>query len=562
MDVTRRRPQARVAFLGPDKRLLIPEPETLVSVKTLKSKASPTGAFEIVFAPITTPGQRRSNQYQTTVSGAPDQWFDALRPMSLVFIALGNDADLQAVEQIFSSTRTSASGASLGSQTSTSVAVQRAMVMVGVIDSVEVDAVVTDQGPKRAVHVRGQDLAKFLAADTIRPIWTVDPDQVQNGVRPGLVVIGHPQSSSSAGVSEADALAFITRMSPVAGTGFLATMLRDEFHSVSEVAKALLDVAPSLHVTFANGQTVRDYLPDPVVDPSLDLFRIFAMNTYLMFQGSVWEAVQRIAPAPCAECFLDTVGFGAQLVLRRPPFARPAMMPYSGRVNQAVVRTATTADEGLQISSADLFTRDDFTSVPSRVIPNGTPGQCYHTITAAEIIGLQKKRGDNGVITQYQVLHKDMADGDPRLLSTIYPILTDVPASFQFGTRPMQAMIPWWSGTVSNDNTTTDPTAYVLDDPKIIEVAAGESTRLYYYFRDNAEFFEGAIEMRGRPEIRIGDRVWLADSADDMIAYVEEVQQSWEFGRPFITTVGYSRGHPKSSTKRLATYDTDPPLGL
>lgn len=356
MDVTRRRPQARIAFLGPDKRLLLPEPETLISVKTLKSKAAPAGVFEVVFAPTVVPGQRLSNQYQSTASGAADQWFDALRPMSLVFIALGNDSDLQAVEQAFTTTKSNNAGAVLGSSTTTSVPVQRALVMVGVVDSVEIDAVLTEQGPKRAVHVRGQDLAKLLTADTIRPIWPVDPDNVDTALRAGVVALGHPQSGTDAGVLKADALAFIQRMSPVAGVGFLATMIRDGFAPVPDVAKALLDVAPSLKVTFANGQAVRDYIPDPNVDPRFTEFSIFSTQTYLMFQGSVWEALNQLAPSPCAECFLDTVGFGAQLVIRRPPFARPAMMPYSGRVNQAVIRTATSADSSLPVSDTDLFT--------------------------------------------------------------------------------------------------------------------------------------------------------------------------------------------------------------
>lgn len=63
-----------------------------------------------------------------------------------------------------------------------------------------------------------------------------------------------------------------------------------------------------------------------------------------------------------------------------------------------------------------------------------------------------------------------------------------------------------------------------------------------HWYQHNIEYLSGTIVMRGAPEIRVGYRLDIQDTARPMSFYVEGVSHSWEFPSQMTTTLTVTRG--------------------
>jgi hypothetical protein len=211
---------------------------------------------------------------------------------------------------------------------------------------------------------------------------------------------------------------------------------------------------------------------------------------------------------------------------------------------------------------------DQFTSVRSRVID-----EPYHRVEAEDILVSALGRSSTGAVSQYQVVPSILVQGDMNELASTTGVtgayIYDLAAANRFGTRLMQAVCPWdlepppETAVIPRDADLSEQnfdTAKLQGTVTVTEraLAGAETVRLYYLFRDAAEFVSGSLTIRARPEIRIGDRI-LLPSAGNLIVYVESVQHSYRFGQAFATQIGFSRGQPLAVTTRLAAYDEPSP---
>lgn len=562
----RRRPRVRIAVLGEQTTLI--EPESVVSVQTEKTLGSPAGAFDVVLKPQAEEGMRRNNAlYRSPLSPLTDRWLELIRPMSIIYIALGTDADLAVVDDVFQQVkRGDVSPVDLTSALSAErrSVVQQAVVMAGIIEYANTDIVVTPSGPQKSFHLAGKDLSKLLLDDGLRIALGLESDALHETNATGMVLVGSQRpgkgTTKPLDINNPETEAFLTRILPQDPKSWFAAVSQGNQATVTlgDALPKIVDLAPSQHVQLANGRAMREYLPVVNVEDSLKTARVQPFTHFYFHQGSTWDALNLVAPRPIAEVFLDTVGFGAQLVVRRPPFLRPAMMDGADQLLEKVLQHASIPKD----TWSATWTRplvgavDQFTSEPLRVV--STPAhQAYHVVRASEIVSVQWMRGDNDAMTQYQVVAELAAQGPPLAQPYAVPIATDVPQSMRYGTRPGQFSCPWWSDQ-AGAGLVASPDGTPVNYNASYALSCVELVRLYYYFRDNPEFYSGSLTILGRPEIRIGDRLFFPDFG--LLVYVEKVRQSYTMGQQFVTQISMTRGQPKDATRRLVSYDQDPPV--
>lgn len=564
--VARRQPAVRILFVGETVTPVIPE--MVLSVHTTKSLGDPNGVFEILLKPGVLASSTRSNASLRTDS-APlgDWWLSNVRPMTLVHIAFVTPTNVAEVDRVFR--------AAVDKGTSPHSLVQdppseilESVVMTGLVDEVLLESTITRHGPERVVRVTGRDLGKILTEDTQRMVTAnsgvvaeVREVDQQGAHGAQTMLLGSPGGDNRHGWNRG--LESTRR--------FLARLMFLDKQNWAQVASfggqggppthlpllisQILEDAPGLELILSTGEPLRQYIPAPAVD-GLDPFAMFNSWAFQNFAGSAWDALRMALPPVSAECFVDTYGFGARLVARRPPFLRPVMMQGASEVFDVFMSKMDYLDDASRalLKSHFLPTTDEFVSEPLRVSKTAGDGQAYHTVALADVVSTSFRRGDRQALTQYQGISSALAGGEG---TTAIPILVDMPAGFRFGSRAMQVYSPWTlHAWVDETKDYKDPTVN-SNDP--MAVAAEEALRAYYYHRDNCEFLSGTLTVRGRPEIRIGDRIHLPDH-DDLIVYVEQVANSLSVGSPYLTQIAFSRGQPKGATKRLATYDEDPPI--
>lgn len=82
-----------------------------------------------------------------------------------------------------------------------------------------------------------------------------------------------------------------------------------------------------------------------------------------------------------------------------------------------------------------------------------------------------------------------------------------------------------------------------------------ETVLQYLMNRDLSAMKSGTLTIMGRPEIRIGDKIYIENK--DLLAYVEGVNNIFEFGNTVYTVVNFTRGQPLFPPEkgRLVNYD-------
>lgn len=548
-----RAPQAFIQFIG--ETLLNVAPSHILSVRTTKSLGSPAGTFELMFKTSDVEESPNFNPLRPTATGKKrDWWLEQIQPMTVAIIAMGGAAEMQKVQTLLSTPerlRQNPAEFLTSLQPEEQAVVRRSVVMVGLVEEVTLTTSMSAAGPQRVLRVTGRDFGAIMVDDSLRRIFRSVRDR-SDAAR--LVTVGTiPQT-------ELDRLLVRSSFSQenkywqqLSGNGL------DSKIKLSEAIQSILLKAPSHSVTLKNGQPLRNYFKR--VNVSDELKAMYVRGTLMLFtyNGPIWEAITQLAPIPLAEVFVDTDGLENVLYVRRPPFFRPGTM----RTLQDTMKTFLTtvgqgAREGDVMSALTQasFTKDAFLETPLRL--GSVDGQEYHVIESSDLISTSLTKGSRTMFSQYQcvpaVLLRGQDVDQAVLQGAIGSYLYDLPAALRFGSRFIQAVCPWDTvpdapedGRVRSTTSSTE-----------LALTATETVRMYYYFRDLAAFQNGSIVIRGRPEVRIGDRVNLPE-IDDLIGYVESVQHNFQFGSGFVTQIMISRGQPRVPTARLMPYDADPP---
>lgn len=564
----RRNPRVLVQFVGNNGLLNLP-PEAIVSVTTNKSLAAPAGSFEIVLkSGGLGPDGRRFTTYDSSRSMNEDYWMAALRPMMVVTISMGSEEDLRIVQSTVENRLGRDAIAPYLVMESlpdkkTKDAVLRSVVMVGIVDEITQQMAVSVEAPQHTIRIRGRDFSKILLDDVVRRL--VGPqDNLRQGLSSAqLLTIGRADEDAVEQLVNRTMVNSVDRYwDPSAKQGAQSKL------PLADVMTKMLNRAPGIATKLDNGLSIRDYFQRVEVSDDLSKFTVRATLALFLANGPLWELMAMQAPRPLAEVFCDTVGLENVLIVRRPPFFRPLSMAGMKETVTAMLRELSYDDT---TSSRVLALLDDktdaFTSVKNRVTSEN-----YHEVNSDDVVVYSATRSGATAYSQYQCVPSIyMAGGaaDDLLQTGVAgAYLYDLAAATRFGTRLMQAVSPWSlpDEEPAGFKTTADiggsgllmPTA-----PKAIVVSekalsTAETARMYYNFRDSAEYLMGGLVIRGRPEIRIGDRVRLPHN-NDTIVYVESVQQSYTTGRPFVTNISFSRGQPFTDEKRVVSYDEEAP---
>lgn len=575
--VAYRKPEVFVQFVGTE--LGEVAPQQIISVRTRKTLTEPAGTFEIVLKTGTEASTDLKFAAGPLGSSDPsaEYWLDRIRPMTLCVIAFGSQKELDTVR------------ASLAASSNTdkpSPEVLRSVVMLGIVDDVALFTSMGANGPQRSVRIMGRDMARVLLDDVFRRVVNTGADDVN------LIPVGKK-------VSPEDREMLLKRSAISADQEALLGISLSKGAQMDiplkEFFQGVLDRAPSLTLELQNKRKVKDYFNTVDMDPRLERLSAtwHVLTRMLWYNGTPWQAMADLAPSPSTEMFVDTVGLSARLIVRRPPFGRPKAMAGFNAMAYMIAESSKVnyprlMEDLLQPDVAGVPDKDEFVQTPSRVVPQ----ENYHEVTGAEL--LQSAVSRNALVTFSMYHSKDLISqlGEtPEIPTLITPMIYDLAAAVRYGTQVLPITVPWCLNTALYTMMQRKPDAPPAE-PSLADKAslwppkpAGavqtsqknqsgllyentralnliETIRAYYYFRDNPEYLSGMLRLRGRPEIRVGDRVKVP-SLGDRVFYVESVEQAFSFGTPFTTTLSVSRGQPFTLEKRLApeTHDVDPPFG-
>jgi hypothetical protein len=179
-----------------------------------------------------------------------------------------------------------------------------------------------------------------------------------------------------------------------------------------------------------------------------------------------------------------------------------------------------------------------------------TPEKCYYdpngrplkhldvvTIVNTDVATSQVGRSDADIFNLYMMSSSDVLGTNWNwILNDILPILTPVSIA-RSGLRLRQLQTKFAN--------------YARDQLCNVGSSAVDSAAIRYnlirwtllidhWYQHNHEYLSGTIQMRGRPDIRVGYRLDWVDRHESY--YIEAVGHQWQYGGPLTTTLQVSRG--------------------
>lgn len=300
--------------------------------------------------------------------------------------------------------------------------------------------------------------------------------------------------------------------------------------------------------------------------------------------GSVWDMMKKCTDPSFYELFVDykpyTLKNGAEIYYNTDN--DPNSGGYStenphGAWLRHRPKPFDRLDDVITTFSRDVFD-DDANIVGGSVIPDENGDTCMYP-PLKTIEGTIGSFTDN-INSKYQDFSwdnlKTFVEGKPyheildeniirrdysRTRSQVYTIIGCSPRGLPFGNLPAMAGIlrePWFDKkgilkygvrplTISALLGMTDFNGKYLDVKNYMPKIAMLSSRMKNWLRPSILFESGSVVIPGDDTIRIGDRMYLSDTESltgkiGLMAYIEQVSNSWVIGGTYTTTIGFSRG--------------------
>lgn len=563
--VSYRRPRALVTFITDEITYL--NADDVVSVRTSKSLSSPFGTFEIVLK-ANAFYEKEPVEAQNKQGLLAADWFLSLPPMTIVWIAFGEEHELETLVS------------DLPQNESYQKTAKRAITMIGYVETVSLNSQMTPNGPQRVVVVQGADLAKIFTLDSTYHFQNNAKNLYDKAVNAGFDYVGHKiKGTETYGFTDAEAKAFFARISAVDEKGqlnFRAQAINGKFIvDPASALKHIVNAAPNFQVRFADGKNLLNYMQrlvllssgtpamDIVVDmdPLIKQMRLFYQH-WLSHTGPLWGLFMRFFPRPQVEFFMDTVGLEYHTIIRRPPFYRPGLFKNAEDVLETFVkRVYNQFKNSGKAKLTPLFPdTDQFTGTPLRVVQVADADKRYHVIDAQDIISLNVSKTEQEVVNVYQAITDTGFQGSSPVSQFTHPMLADLPSIKRFGMRVLQFRSPW-AGMEGLPEPDDEAEEVDRSNANFYAVAQRETVYAYYYFRDNPAMMSGTVLIRGQATIRVGDRIVFSDLSRPQIAYVESVSNTFIMGSPYVTQITFSRMQPLYMTDvengRLVDYDSE-----
>jgi hypothetical protein len=471
----------------------------LVSVQTTKQLSAPIGTWQIVL---------------TAARGEDGMdWYDRLTSNDLVVIKMGRPPEL------------------IGTP------------MVGLIDEVRrTRAIGVDGEPEMRIMVRGSDFGKVLSRAMLR----FYPSLANSDV---IAQDEHYFATSSGWQAM---LNFFVGSDLIQGTPpdmMRQAMVKILFRLMNVSYKYWDKSAGERDAHLANILRFRFAETDRLIPFLL---------TMLDYEGAFWNFIERISAKPFNELFVDTrgvqpdenvAGKTPELLSMVPnPVAvsnYPAGDPLAKFMQDSNITTnpnwsATFGEDGSKVM---LYLRN--TPFDAKDWENlYTHDYDYGDLTSEDL-----GRSDSENYNVFMVTNSLSVPSSTNLKLLVHPVMDEVNA-FHYGMNPLEVTLEGIS----------------IEDDKIdsgIEASIALSKKLYDWYHLNKDYKNGTVSVRGNAFIKIGQRLrirnceynYMTKKFDDLVFYIEGVQQDFSMMDAWTTNVTLTRGQrektpapPKSTT--------------
>lgn len=170
--------------------------------------------------------------------------------------------------------------------------------------------------------------------------------------------------------------------------------------------------------------------------------------------------------------------------------------------------------------------------------PNGAPMKHLDVVTVkdTDIKAEQIGRSDADVFNFYEMTSTDLLGTNWKwMLNDIMPVMTPI-SVMRHGLRLRQLQTRF--ANYSRDQLCSGSSG--IDTAQIRYNLLRWGLMIDHWYQHNVEYLSGTMQMRARPEIRVGYRLDRLERHESY--YVESVDHQWEYPGAMATTVAVSRG--------------------
>lgn len=478
----------------------------LLSVQTNKQLSSPLGTWQVMLT-----GAR---------GGDGMDWYDRLRPNNLVVIKMGRPPETMGT------------------------------VMVGLVDEVRrLKTMGADGSPEMRVLVRGSDFGKVLARAMLR-------------FYPALA--GAPEIKEdnffATGAGWQAMFNFFVGSDLISGTP--PEMIQQA------VVKILYRIMNVTYQYWDKKDGQREIHLSNVLRYRLAETKNIVpfLLTMLDYEGAFWNFIERVSYKPFNELFIDTRGEqpDEKAAGKKPEYL--SMVP--NVAYQSYYPDGDPLADFMQKNNIDTnpnwsatFGEDDSKVV---LFLRNTPfdyadwNALYtHDVEYGDIMTEDLGRSDHENYNVYMVTNSLSIPSQTNLKLLVPPVMDEANAK-EYGMSPLEITLEGIS----------------IDEERLNDgVAASKelSQKLYEWYKWNKDYKTGSITMRGNAFVKVGQRLLIRqceyDSQtgkfDDLVFYIEAVQQNFSNMETWQTTVTLTRGQRLATTKpkaapKVAAKDASP----
>jgi hypothetical protein len=373
-------------------------------------------------------------------------------------------------------------------------------VMLGVVDSVRKNVIISETKPQKTVKVTGRDLGSILID---HKIWyDRNPD---NSAARGNFILAKPYATFPEEISENI-------------QDLLKTVYENWMKKVVEKDTTLPDGSQIRKFTWSNSKTLSDLMEvDAGVSQDMYCDEYNLSFKAHNFEGAIWDFMKQFVGVPLNEIFVDTGGRELSLSSSQQReklsegkchlICRPT--PYD---DEKVLDLDKTYSK-LKISEIAGHTIDD------RFIVSKDLG--YSRVKMYTIYMCYPMAGIIDV------------DAGKYFIPPTY----DPDAIPKYAHNPLEVVINGWDSGKESDFTS---------------MATKLQEKLYQWYRNRDEHLYGSIVIKGRSDIRVGQRLDyrrdpdgnIDDNTEEGYYYITAVNQDWIYGEPYKTTLTVDRGIP------------------
>jgi LysM repeat protein len=387
-------------------------------------------------------------------------------------------------------------------------------VMVGLIDKINRKRMMGADGkPNISMTVTGRDFGKLFVKDTIKFYPEISGKDSSDFF---LTDVGWINLMK---VFNADSM---MKGSPAV---IIDNIMRYIFPKLNDSKWALWDKKGKKKQMVSPQQIVRYQLG------KLSFFMPFIF-TADQFEGALWNLLDRASVKPFSELFID---------VREPREAWNSSsmyraVPHDVEESSGIEKGKLPKGKGFYPSPACTFGEDGSKVV---LVLRQTPFDdnlknrlMHHYVQQEDVIGEDLTKSDD---EHYNLFWAGTTVNPLGIdLKRVSPPLLNENDAKRYGLSPLEVEI---QGLAVDDYKDPNQAVKALDG-----LTKDHTARLKAWFEKNHEYYNGSLEIRGNPRIKVGHLIRYPYEAFNMNFYVEGVSQSYQVFGDFTTSLTVTRG--------------------